>query len=111
MSDEVGKRPPSTAEALDKGALSSLGGGEFGREGGTPLVEAGVSLAKLGLALSGRGDAVQAGLARGAREVRRQGRTPVRAVRGMEVKSRALGGIGSGTGSGGAGHAHTMRGG
>ena len=111
VGDEVGKSPPSAAKALDQGALSSLGSSEVGREGGAPLVEAGVGLAKLGLALSGRGDNIRAALTRGAREMRRQSRPPVGATRGMNVESRAGSGKGSRTGGGGARHAHTMRGG
>ena len=36
---------------LEQRGLPSLGGSEVSREGGTPLMEAGVSLTKLGLSL------------------------------------------------------------
>ena len=115
VGDEVGKSPPSAAKALDQGALSSLGSSEVGREGGAPLVEAGVGLAKLGLALRRSGCAVRAGLTRRGREMRRQSGTPVRAARGVDVRSWACGNWVSGTGGAGAGHAVTrasaMRGG
>ena len=85
--DEVGESPPSAVKPLEQRALPSLGGSEVGREGGTPLVEAGVGLAKLGLALRKSGRAVKVGLARRGREMRRQGGTPVRATRGVDVRS------------------------
>ena len=111
VGDEVGKSPPSAVKPLEQRALPSLGGSEVGREGGTPLVEAGVGLAKLGLALSGSGGAVRAGLTRWGREMRRQSRTPVGATRRVDVGSWASSRKVSGTGGGGAGHANAMRGG
>ena len=67
-------------EALEQGALTSLGGGQIGRQGGTALLEAGSGLKKLAFALGNSGRAGCAGRRRARRKVRSQGGTPVGAV-------------------------------
>ena len=75
--DQLGESPSSAVQPLEQGALTGLGGSEVGRKGGTTLLEAGVGLEQLGLALGCSGSASDAGLTRSSREVRGQGRTPV----------------------------------
>ena len=114
--DEVGQSPSSAVEPLEQRALTSLGGSKVGRKGGTPLLEAGISLAKFSLTLRGSGCAVRAGVTRRSREVREQSGAPVRAARGLDVGNWARGRWVSGAGEGaGVGHdvarASAMRGG
>ena len=77
-------------EALEQGALTSLGGGQVGRQGGTALLEAGSGLQKLALALGNSGRAGCAGRRRARRKVRSQGGTPVGAVGDGNVRSVEL---------------------
>ena len=97
--DQLGESPSSAVKPLEQRALTSLGGSEVGRKGGTPLLEAGVGYEKLSLALGGSGCASGAGLTRRRREVREQGGTPVSAVRGRgRWLASGRGGTGSGCG-------------